>query len=200
MRPNVSRCASRGMRIPQSLALGFSLILPVRPIHHVNPMMMQPFCKVVLKQRLAEQLLRLAVYAINTTRWFLMGVLTGQTQVKLPTLTEPDCSGLPTFTSDRPADGSTFQPGIYTNGIHLNGNDSFSFDPGLYCLDGEFQINSKNAAAVGNAVTFFMRGNSGLHFNGGDIDLRAPHNNEWKDGANRYWNGMALLFRLWKYQ
>ncbi len=122
------------------------------------------------------------------------GTYPGEDYYPMPTYTPPNCAGLPTYNSKEPHDGSTtYQPGIYTNGINPK-NDVFDMVPGLYCLDGDFDINTTNSTLVGNGVTFYMRGDSRVHFNGGaEITLTAPQNSEWVDASNIAWNGMLFF-------
>lgn len=116
------------------------------------------------------------------------GFIANANQMSFDKIDEPDCTGLPNRTDG----GSTLQPGIYSDGIHLSGNGSWTFEPGLYCLDDDLSIN--NGDLTGDGVTFFMRGTSEIHINGGDIHLTAPHYDEWTDGAETYWNGMLIFY------
>lgn len=49
---------------------------------------------------------------------------------------EPDCSGLPAAATDG---DETISPGVYS-GISVSGNDELIMNPGLYCLNGDFNI------------------------------------------------------------
>jgi hypothetical protein len=51
---------------------------------------------------------------------------------------EPDCSGLSNQSS--PNNGGPVSPGIYNGGLTVNGGDNLVMSPGLYCLNGDFQI------------------------------------------------------------
>lgn len=111
-----------------------------------------------------------------------------ETQYEFPELAVvPSCENF-TVQSDS---GSTRSPGIYPNGIHLQGNGSWEFEPGLYCLDGDLVIN--NGTLVGNGVTLYMRSGQ-VRINGGAIELTAPQNDQWLDGAGNPWNGMLVFY------
>jgi hypothetical protein len=99
----------------------------------------------------------------------------------------PSCEGF----SNQSDSGSTRSPGIYPNGIHLKGNGTWELKPGLYCLDGDFVIN--NGTLVGHGVTLYMR-NGQVSINGGAVELTAPLNNQWEDGADKPWNGMLIFY------
>jgi len=107
-------------------------------------------------------------------------------QVDFQKFNEPDCSKL----SNKSGGGSTFTPGIY-NGINLSGGGNWTFEEGLYCLDGDLRI--QNGAAFGDGVTFYMR-NGAVTINGGDNTFKAPYNDIWKDGKDQHWNGMVFFF------
>ena len=102
---------------------------------------------------------------------------------------EPDCSGLSSKSVSH--SDSVISPGIYSSGIHLSGNRSLELEPGLYCLDGDLQID--NGTFVGEGVTFFMRGSSDVHINGGDITLAAPQDGQVLDVSGNELNGMLIF-------
>ncbi len=111
----------------------------------------------------------------------------------MPPLPLPSCAGLDTD-PDTYMDGGVehYQPGIYSGGIILVGMAQWVLDPGLYCMDGDLQIN--NGVLEGYGIMFYMRGSSGIHITGGDITLTAPRDNELIDGAGEYWNGMLIYY------
>jgi Putative Flp pilus-assembly TadE/G-like len=56
----------------------------------------------------------------------------------------------------------TLSPGTYCNGIQLDGNGSFTFNPGTYILEGGGLTVGGNAQVAGTGVIFFNTGN-GTH-------------------------------------
>ncbi len=112
--------------------------------------------------------------------------VSGASQYTLPTLTEPDCTGLPS----RSDSGSTFSPGYYPGGMHLSGNGTWTFQPGLYCLDGDLSIN--NGAMIGDGIMIYMKSGN-LHINGGTNVLKAAQNGEVVDASGVVWNGMLFF-------
>ena len=111
-----------------------------------------------------------------------------ETQIDFPEMkVVPSCEGF----SNQNDSGSTRSPGIYPNGIHLQGNGTWELQPGLYCLDGDLVIN--NGKLVGHGVTLYMRKGQ-VRINGGTIELTAPSNDQWEDGAEKYWNGMLVFY------
>ncbi len=114
-------------------------------------------------------------------------IVTGAGQNTLPTLDEPDCSGLTAQTFS----AGTNSPGIYSGGIHFSGGETADLEPGLYCLDDDLSIN--NGTLTGDNVMFYLRNGAGLNINGGDISLTAPKGDPWTDGSGVYWNGMLIF-------
>jgi len=110
-----------------------------------------------------------------------------ETQFEFQKVTEPSCEGF----SPQTDSGSTRSPGIYPNGIQLRGNGNWELEPGLYCLDGDLVIN--NGSLIGHGVTFYMRQGQ-LRINGGSVNLTAPSNNQWEDGAEKHWDGMLVFY------
>ena len=113
--------------------------------------------------------------------------VTGAPQYTLPTLTEPDCTGLPVreYTGQ-----STLEPGYYPNGMQFSGGDTWTMNPGFYCLDNDFEIH--NGALIGQGIMIFQR-NGSLHINGGLNDLRASQSGQVVDGAGVVWDGMLFF-------
>ncbi len=113
-------------------------------------------------------------------------LVTNASQYTLPTLTEPDCTGLPVRTDG----ASTLYPGYYPGGLHFSGNGSWTLEPGFYCLDGDFQLN--NGSLYGDAVSIYQH-SGGFQINGGTNYLKAPQNGEAVDGAGVVWDGMVFF-------
>ncbi|HNB50651.1 MAG TPA: Tad domain-containing protein [Anaerolineales bacterium] len=83
---------------------------------------------------------------------------------------EPDCSSLSAGTTNG---NGTISPGIYTD-ITVNGSDSLTMSPGLYCLDGDFSVTG-NTTVIGEGVTIFMRDGDFTTNGGGVVRLSAPN-------------------------
>jgi hypothetical protein len=108
---------------------------------------------------------------------------------------EPDCSGLPVYTSNNPAIPypdpggepdvnvnssdplvQRYGPGNYPNGITIRNTHNVTFDPGLYCIGGNglnLQAGtSQNLNAVGDDVMFYMYGsNSKFDLSGQGVNV-----------------------------
>ncbi|RWL44540.1 MAG: hypothetical protein EOR60_17960 [Mesorhizobium sp.] len=66
----------------------------------------------------------------------------------------------------------TIQPGIYCNGMNLNGNVTLS--PGVYVVQGNLKINA-GAVIQGDGVTIYMSGSNTVSMNGNaTVTLSAP--------------------------
>ncbi|HNB51169.1 MAG TPA: Tad domain-containing protein [Anaerolineales bacterium] len=84
---------------------------------------------------------------------------------------EPDCSTLPTATSN--GEG-TINPGIY-DGITVTAAEQLTMNPGLYCFDGNFIINGNaDSFVIGNGVTIFMRDGDVSSNGSAKVQLSAP--------------------------
>lgn len=113
-------------------------------------------------------------------------IITNVEQQTLPELDEPDCTGMPA----RTLVAGTNQPGIYSGGMKMVSGASWDLEPGLYCLDDDLEIN--NGVLTGDNVMFYLRGNAGMHINGGDVNLTAPQEDPWTDSSGTAWNGMLI--------
>ncbi len=84
------------------------------------------------------------------------------------------CSDLPNKSEKMPITSSTtLQPGNYSNGITITAGDLL-FEDGLYCLDGDMNINTNGIVNGGN-VTFYIADGSTVRFNGtAVVNLVAP--------------------------
>jgi hypothetical protein len=114
---------------------------------------------------------------------------TDAAQIDFDKIEPPDCSGL----DPKSVGGNTtLEPGIY-NGLSFSGNKDWVLEPGLYCLDGDLSM--VNGTLNGDGVTIYMRGNSKVNINGGEIHLFAPPPSNpadaWGDGT---WNGMLFFY------
>lgn len=71
------------------------------------------------------------------------------------------------------SNGNTLQPGRYCNGLSING--SVTFKPGTYIIEGgTFKANG-NAVLSGSGVTFVLKNNAQISFNGNaTLNLSAP--------------------------
>jgi len=71
------------------------------------------------------------------------------------------------------SNGNTLQPGRYCNGLNING--SVTFKPGTYIIEGgTFKANG-NAVLTGSGVTFVLKNNAQIAFNGNaTLKLSAP--------------------------
>jgi hypothetical protein len=71
------------------------------------------------------------------------------------------------------SNGNTLQPGRYCNGLSING--SVTFKPGTYIIEGgTFKANG-NAVLNGAGVTFVLKNNAQISFNGNaTLNLSAP--------------------------
>jgi Flp pilus assembly protein TadG len=69
--------------------------------------------------------------------------------------------------------GSTLQPGVYCNGLTLQGNVTLA--PGVYVINGDDLKVNANANVVGDGVTIYMVGNNQVRMNGtATVKLSAP--------------------------
>jgi hypothetical protein len=109
----------------------------------------------------------------------------GVPQYDIPTLSEPDCSGL----FPQSVSGDPIVPGIYS-GISVTGGNTINMDPGLYCLDGDFSITS--GTIIGHGVTIFMRSGK-VNINSGANELYAPQAGEADDASGQSWDGMLFF-------
>ena len=86
----------------------------------------------------------------------------------------------------------TIYPGNY-NGIFVNSKATMTFEPGLYCLKGDFDANAKSIVWAEN-VTFFMQTGT-LHFNGqAELHLFAPNCETIECGVPRAIRGLLMYF------
>ncbi len=71
------------------------------------------------------------------------------------------------------SNGNTLQPGRYCNGLNINGN--VTFKPGTYIIEGgTFKANG-NAVLTGSGVTFVLKNNAQVAFNGNaTLNLSPP--------------------------
>lgn len=106
-----------------------------------------------------------------------------------PIPTPPTCSGPGSQTQN--GNTITFTPGSFDN-ITINGGQVAIFTPGVYCLNGNFNLNgSATLQASGGRVTFVTQ-NQSIVFNGG-VTLNMPDveiytvNGQWIfNGSNTY--------------
>lgn len=108
------------------------------------------------------------------------------TPYTLPTISEPDCSGL----SPQSVSGDPISPGIYSGGIKVVAGATVNMEPGLYCLDDDFSISS--GSIIGHGVTIFMRSGK-VSITGGDNVLEAPQAGEADDVSGQSWDGMLFF-------
>lgn len=114
-----------------------------------------------------------------------------QVTEKLPDLNiqVPVCSS--TAYVNSPNSG-TISPGNY-NGIFVNSKETMTFQPGLYCLKGDFDVNAKAIVWAEN-VTFFMQTGT-VHFNGtAELHLFAPNCETSVCGVPRAIRGLLMYF------
>lgn len=112
------------------------------------------------------------------------GVHQGVEQQQLPLVPIPDCSGLSTRAYN--GGSATLEPGIYPNGIRLNGNHDVYLNPGMYCMDGN--ITANGGSITGYEVMIYQRA-GGLSLGGNaSVDLTRPSN--LIDPSGNQWAGM----------
>ncbi|NJN44787.1 MAG: hypothetical protein HC806_08775 [Anaerolineae bacterium] len=69
----------------------------------------------------------------------------------------------------------TINPGIYSS-IKVTGGEQLTMNPGLYCLDGDFEINGNNSSFVkGNGVTIYMRSGNFTSNGNAAVQISAPN-------------------------
>ena len=104
-----------------------------------------------------------------------------------PNPIKPDCSTAPERNVKMPINKSTtLEPGYYSKGIQITGGPVV-FEEGLYCLDGDFDING--GPVTGTNVTFYLGDGSTYHMNGtATVTLVAP-----TDATNPYF---GILFYI----
>ncbi len=95
----------------------------------------------------------------------------------------PDCSLLTAKTQN----GSTITPGIYS-GLTVH-SSSLTLQPGMYCLDGDIDING--GAIIGEGVFLYLRHGS-ISINGNPNVLLKSSFTSLKDGKNQEWSGMLI--------
>ncbi|MHC1740582.1 MAG: Tad domain-containing protein [Anaerolineaceae bacterium] len=83
----------------------------------------------------------------------------------------PNCSSLPQMLSI--TNGGNLQPGIYPE-IKVNEGEILHLNPGLYCLDGNFEANG-HAYLKGDNVTIYMRSGSIKLEGTATVELSAPN-------------------------
>ncbi|HZP23756.1 MAG TPA: Tad domain-containing protein [Terriglobales bacterium] len=64
-----------------------------------------------------------------------------------------------------PSKGGTLQPGTYCNGLTFHGNGTYTFQPGLYTIEGGWTV-SGAITMSGTGVTFFLTKDSSGNYNG----------------------------------
>jgi Flp pilus assembly protein TadG len=78
-----------------------------------------------------------------------------------------------TYNNTTPNSGTTLQPGYYPNGVNLNSNVSVTLAPGLYYMNGSFNVDS-GATLTGSGVEMYFA-NGTLQLNSGSTaQLTAP--------------------------
>ena len=86
---------------------------------------------------------------------------------------QPTASG-PCLTPVTNGNTLTFSAGNYCNGIQVNGSNSATFGPGVYYVNGNFQVNG-SATDHGSGVTFFITAPNSVQLNGSSTTtLTAP--------------------------
>ncbi|MBI2235298.1 MAG: hypothetical protein HYU57_10025 [Micavibrio aeruginosavorus] len=92
----------------------------------------------------------------------------------------PDCSGCTTYNNEKVTTTQTIQPGVYEGGLTISGNNTVTFEPGVYIIkDGDFKVTG-GGALIGDGVTFILTGSSGasvgnLNISGGrEVNFSAP--------------------------
>ncbi len=110
----------------------------------------------------------------------------GYPPMTLPTLPEPACTG-----PSRSDGGSVLLPGNYSE-IRINARD-VTFRPGIYCIDGRFQI-SGVSHVTGENVFFYVRSGDITITGNGDITLKAavPGSDITRDANGNDWGGMLF--------
>ncbi len=106
------------------------------------------------------------------------------TPLTMPSLPEPACPG--------PNRGSingsgTYQPGTYSR-IHIPGNATVTFEPGIYCVDGDFFINGGDV--TGEGVMFYVRSGQVKFAGNGTVRLTAAP--DLRDANGHQWGGMLF--------
>jgi Flp pilus assembly protein TadG len=82
--------------------------------------------------------------------------------------------------------GTTFNPGVYRGGISLSGSNTYTFNPGVYCIVGGGLNVSGMAQIVGSGVTFFMTYDTSHAYAGVNLggttatNISAPSSGAWK--------------------
>ena len=108
-------------------------------------------------------------------------------QTDNPFIPTPDCSGLSPSVPQQSGSDVYYTPGTY-NKITENGQNTYHFAPGMYCIDGAFT--TKNGVFEGDNVFFYVRtGDVSL---AGDVRFYAPTNGAATDNSGENWNGMLL--------
>ena len=86
----------------------------------------------------------------------LVGDIEGSSQLPVPNIPTPDCSGLPAgVVADDKSGTVVFSPGRYTSKIEITSKKNNQiFLPGFYCLQGGMQVTNGNLSGTG--VTFYI--------------------------------------------
>ncbi len=110
----------------------------------------------------------------------------GYPPMSLPELPEPVCNG--PARSDR---GNVLLPGNYTQ-IRIIARE-VTFRPGIYCVDGKFQI-SGASHVVGEDVFFYVRSGDVSITGAAEVTLKAalPGSTVVQDAAGNNWGGMLF--------
>ena len=96
-------------------------------------------------------------------------------------VSEPNCPG-PARTVPN-SDNYTLQPGNYDSGISVKNNEVATLLPGLYCLNGDFDIRGMvkledDVLGTGSGVTIYMRSGYVNVTAGGDTQLQSPRTSD----------------------
>jgi hypothetical protein len=110
----------------------------------------------------------------------------------VPTLPLPNCThdrdGNPLPERSYSGGDATLQPGIYRDGIRLNGRYTVTLTTGLYCLHDDLWSNG--GRLIGNEVMIVMMDGS-INL-GGNTTVRLTQHPTLEDGSRQTWGGMLF--------
>ena len=106
------------------------------------------------------------------------------TRLNMPALPEPACPGP---NRGNITGSGTYQPGTYGQ-IRIQGSATVTFEPGLYCVEGDFTLNGGDV--TGDGVMFFVRNGQVKLAGNGQVHLTAATN--LRDANGHQWGGMLF--------
>lgn len=80
--------------------------------------------------------------------------------------------GIPATGNAGSSSGTTLSPGLYSSGLSLSDNNTYTLNPGVYYVEGTISIGG-NASVSGNGVTLISSGGISIAGNG-TVNLTAP--------------------------